>query len=111
MINITKGIAGHIQRATSDDGRIQYLPIGNDRILIDGRDCWRGAYCDNTTGYVTDERVEADLWTATCDLMRQVDDHNQAVADALREADFGRQDARAESEARVLALRGFGEDA
>lgn len=111
MLKVTTSITGRIERLTSHDGRIQYLPIGNDRILIDGRDCWRGAYCDATTGYVTAERVDAALWALACRLMAAVDGHNQAVSEAAREADFARQDARAEREAEMLAnLRGFEED-
>jgi hypothetical protein len=109
MIDITTGIGGRIWDATSDDGRIKYFPIANGRIQIDGRDCWRGAYRDAVTHYVTDELVEDTLWAAACAFMREVRDYNEKISDALREAAFARQDERAERADRVLALRGFSE--
>lgn len=49
-----------VDTAISDDGRVSYSPIGNDRLidLTTGRDMWRGLYPD-ADGFFTTERVPA----------------------------------------------------
>ncbi len=87
-----------IDTAISDDGRVSYSPIGNDRLidLTTGRDMWLGLYPD-ADGFFTTQRVPADLWQTACALMTEADAHNARVHDEMREAAFARKNAREEA--------------
>ncbi len=103
QITQTNG-AGYIWTATSDCGRIQYLPIGNDRLIIDGRDAYRGRYMDYSDAKRPGrEAVESHLWDAACKLMQEVDDHNVANLDAARKSASARDIARYESLSKAMA--------
>lgn len=97
----TKSEIGTIRTAKSDDGRIEYLPIGNDRLIIDGRDARRGVY--TVAGRASDEEVEETLWQAACELMRAVDSHNQEVLDNARDAAEAKEIEEAELLQKTLA--------
>jgi phage/plasmid primase-like uncharacterized protein len=86
---------------TSDDRRISYDPLC-DRLTIDGRDTWRGAYV-GADGVATQERVEDGIWEAACTLRRAVDQRIEAQAEAARQRDYDRQDARADLAAEIAA--------
>lgn len=75
---------GIIEKARSDCGRVQYWPIGNDRLLIDGRDADRGRFAGGG-------EVPEDLWDIACDLRHEVDDYNHNALDGERRAAVDRE--------------------
>lgn len=95
--------AGMIEKAQSDDGRIQYWPIGNDRLLIDGQDAHRGFFCDGQGREDHSRPVDAPTWRQACDLMAAVDAHNREALDLARAQHDARQADREDAIARSLA--------
>lgn len=86
---------GIIQTAKSDCGRIDYYPIADDRIVINGRDAYRG-------DYVGGGEVERDLWLLACDLMTTVDDHNRQALNDAREEHFAARQSEADAVEKAL---------
>lgn len=62
--------------ALSDCGRVEYAPIGNDAVRIDGRGVYQGRYCGS------EELVSADLLAIMRTLVADVDAYNAAVREA-----------------------------
>lgn len=92
------GSATIIDKAASDCGEVHYYPIGNDRLIVAGRDVYQGRYADNGQP-VTDRR----LWATARRLMRTVDTHNRAALDAARDASIDRECDRLEQLDKALA--------
>jgi hypothetical protein len=78
-----------VSSAASDCGRVTYSPIGNDRLIIDGRDVYQGQYVGDD-GFVTGERPEAPIWAVAKQLMRTVDALNITAQDKARDESLQR---------------------
>jgi hypothetical protein len=83
------GLPNMVSSAASDCGRVTYSPIGNDRLIIDGRDVYQGQYVGDD-GFVTGERPEASIWTVAKQLMRAIDTLNIAAQDKARDESLQR---------------------
>jgi hypothetical protein len=92
-MRITAERGGLIDCAETDDGTIQFWPIGNDRLIVDGRDVYQGEYVDPVTGMVTGEAVAPDRMTAATALMREVNASREGWHRDARERSFRRQEA------------------
>jgi len=90
-----------IATATSDCGRVVYSPIGNDRLLIDGRDVYQGHWC-GPDGMMTD-RVPTETMAPAIELMREVDAINFKIDEEMRDRDIQRQNARDQRWADAMA--------
>lgn len=94
-----------IAHATSDCGRIKYSPIWNDAIRDEtrGATIYGGCYCD-ANGMMTSERIGDDAKTIMIALMREVDAHNDAAREHIKQAAHAAQDSRySERSARIAA--------
>ena len=106
MIITSASQIGTIEVATSNDGRIIFAPIGNDRLLIDGRDVDAGYGCYlNERHQISDEIVDLTLLAEARGLIKEVRDYNDAIRDGLRErenASLDRLDSHLASDLRKV---------
>lgn len=93
---IDKNEIGIINKASNDDGSIQYWPIGNDRLIVNGRGVYQREYL-NDSCKMSGELVAEDLWTQARELQDAVDDHNRRVLDDARDGHFAHRDAEAQA--------------